>query len=79
MQIDVTFHLPPSSGEPTEIRTLTLPLHSPPRAGELVNLDVRLDTGERVQRSIRVKDINWSIRHNPDAGPPNQTVNVFSA
>jgi hypothetical protein len=79
MKIEITFWLPLKTTDPNEVKTLTMMLEHVPRTGELVDLDVRLDTGERVTRSIRVKDVHRRIAFNPDAGPPTEKVHVFSA
>ena len=79
MQIEVTFWLPLKTNDPNEIKTIVMPLKRVPRIGELVDLDVRLDGDERVQRSIRVKDVHRYIKFNPDAGPPTEKAHVFSA
>lgn len=79
MQIEVTFWLPLKTTDPNEVKTLTMMLEHVPRTGELVDLDVRLDTGERITRSIRVKDVHRYIKFNPDAGPPDEKAHVFSA
>lgn len=78
MKTEVTFWLPLETTDPTEIKSLTLMLENIPRAGELVELDVRLGTGERVLRSMRIADVHRRIKFNPDAGEAVERVDIFS-
>jgi hypothetical protein len=79
MKTETTFWLTLKTPDPNEIQTLTLMLNHVPRVGEIVELDVKLETGERVTRSIRVKDIHRRIKFNADDGPLTESVHIFSS